>query len=383
MRSPLNRYVPLILAALMLAGCGTPNPRPPAELASIQTTLAVTQAWRQDAGAGVDDNYLKLYPVLTADTAYIVDAKGRVSALDAETGERRWTVSLEVPVSAGLNGDDELLVLGTEDGLAIALRAADGTELWRRQLRSTVAAFSEVDLNVVVARTLDGKLYGLDSESGEVLWQYGRTPPALTLQGTSLPRLESGKVVVGFDDGTLVALSPVRGQPDWEVPVAVPSGRSELERLADIDGRFESIGGIVYIGAYRGQLAAVGLGEGRVLQAIDFSTDAGLTVDADQLYAVDEDSVLWALDRSTFKTLWKQEGLRFRRLTAPAVVGDYVVVGDLDGYVHWFAQGDGHFVARTRVGDDPILTPPLAAGQAVYVYDTAGRLTKLILPDGG
>jgi outer membrane protein assembly factor BamB len=368
----------IYLSLLLLMACGTVNgTRVPAELTPIETTLTVHSEWSRSVGDGVDDWYLKLNPALGDDTIYMTDWQGTVSALKIADGEPLWQKSLDVSVVSGLQRGDGSLFLGTEDGVTIAISEHDGHELWRRQLSSEVMALSDANLGVVVARTADSNLYGLDAGTGELLWQAGRTTPVLNLRGASKPVVGSGRIVVGFDDGKLVALSPVRGNVLWTTTIANPTGISELERLVDIDGALRLVDGIIYVAAYQGRIAAVTLSEGRILWARRLSSYMGLDVDARRVYVTDADGYIWALDRHSGATLWEQEKLKNRGVTAPVAIGDYIVVGDFEGYTHWLSKYDGHFVARTRVDDTGILTTPIVMGDTAYILDRGGLLAAL------
>lgn len=368
----------ICLSPLLLAACGTVDEtRVPAELTPIRTTLKVHNEWSSLAGAGVDESYLRLSPALIGGTVYVTDAHGTVSAVKVADGATRWQKTLDVAVVSGLERGDRSLLLGTEDGVAIALSQRDGHELWRRQLSSEVLALSNATFGVVMARTADSNLYGLDARTGELLWQAGRTTPVLNLRGASTPVVGSGRIVVGFDDGKLIALSPLRGNVLWTTTIANPTGISELERLVDIDGDLKLVDGIIYVVSFQGRVAAVTLSEGQILWSRQMSSYMGLDVDAGRVYVTDADGYIWALDRDSGATLWKQEKLKNRTVTGPVAIGKYLVVGDFEGYTHWLSRYDGHFVARTRVNDVGILTTPLVTGDTAYVLDRGGLLAAL------
>jgi outer membrane protein assembly factor BamB len=366
------------LLPLLLAACETiDETRVPAELLPIETTLEVEPQWSRSAGDGVGERYLKLAPTLVGNSLYVVDAQGTVSALKVADSEILWEVPLDVAVNAGLQRGGGMLFLGTEDGAVIALSQRNGRQLWREQLGSEVMALSDANLGVVVARTSDSQLYGLDVRSGEVLWQTGRTTPVLHLRGASEPVAQSGRVVVGFDNGKLVALSPVRGSVLWTTTIANPRGRSELERMVDIDGEIRVVDGIIYIASFRGRVAAVTLSDGRILWSRKMSSHMGLDVDRERVYVTDADGHVWALDRTSGATLWKQDELEYRELTAPVALDKYVIVGDFEGYLHWLSKYDGHFVARSHFDSAGILSTPLTAGETAYVLNRGGEVAAL------
>jgi outer membrane protein assembly factor BamB len=83
---------------------------------------------------------------------------------------------------------------------------------------------------------------------------------------------------------------------------------------------------------------------------------------------------VWALDRATGSAAWKHEGLAHRWLTTPAIQGDYAVVGDLEGYLHWLSLADGSLAARERLSRDPIRATPQVSDGVVYAVSTDGEL---------
>lgn len=373
----------LFVLLLVLSGCGwfsKDNTRMPTELETLQQTLTLNNLWTTSLGGSDEEKYLKLYPLILQDRLFAINAQGDISALQIDNGERLWEISTEVTVSAGINGDEERLMFGTEDGDVIAVSTEDGHELWRKRLSSEIMAVSRVDLGVVVVRTNDNKLYGLDAGSGEVLWQMAHTAPVLTLRGVSVPVIYRGKLVVGFDDGKLSVLSLLRGKALWQTSVGVPRGRSELERMVDIDGTIKVVDGIIYAVGFHGQAVAVTLVDGRVLWARELSSHSGLDVDSHRIYVTDEDSNVWALDRRTGASLWKQDKLKYRSLSAPTVIQDHVIVGDFEGYIHWMAKADGHFVARTLVDNNGILAKPVVTDSRAYIQGRGGDIVALEIP---
>jgi outer membrane protein assembly factor BamB len=232
---------------------------------------------------------------------------------------------------------------------------------------------------VAVAHTLDGKLFGFDVISGEQLWVYDRSTPILTLHGSGSPVISGRNVISGFASGKLVALDLASGDVQWEVSVSTPSGRTELERMVDLDGDPLLVDDTLYVTSYQGDLAAVSANTGVVLWRRKLSSYVGAGGDWRQVYAVDTRGHVWAIDTSNSSAVWKNEKLHGRRLSGPAVLSDFVLVGDFEGYLHWLSQEDGRMVARIRVGSDPISATPVVVGEVVYVLGEGGRLQALTL----
>ncbi len=374
-RALLWRRFPALLLVLV-AGCSSTPVEPPAELTEFKPELTVTTLWSVQVGDGAGKRDLRLRPALDGERLYVNDHRGAVLALQAESGEQLWQVDLQLPLSSGPGVGDGILVLGSAEGELLALAADDGRQLWRAQLSSEILAPPAVGAGVVVAHTGDGKLFGLKASDGSQLWIYDRSVPTLTLHGTSSPLILSDLVLDGFASGKLALLALNDGRVLWETPVATPRGRTELERMVDIDGPPLVIGEVVYVVGYQGRAAALDLRSGRVLWSRPVSSASGLVGDGKALYLTDDKDRVLALSRSGGASLWQQDTLQRRSLTAPAIYRDSVVVGDAEGYLHWMARSDGHFQARTRLSD-AIRIAPLVANGRLYAYTRKGRLSCL------
>jgi outer membrane protein assembly factor BamB len=376
----------LLLASLSLAsGCtalgnmfdNPDNTAEPAELVEFEPTIKVRTVWRRSVGAGAGKLFLKLSPAVDGDRVYAATRDGRVRAFDARTGESIWDTDTDSPLAGGPGVGDGLVLLGTSDGEVLALNEDDGQIIWRARVSSEVLSSPDSLGGVTVARTIDGKLFGLSADDGTRLWVYDRTTPVLTLRGTGSPILSEGAAIAGFDTGQVVSIALATGQPLWETRVAVPRGRTELERMVDVDADPVIDGKSVYAVTYQGQVAALQLFSGEIIWRRDMSSSSGLGVGPDNVYVTDELSHIWALNRANSASMWRQSKLESRRVSPPAVFGEFVVVGDLDGYVHWLRRDDGQFVARERVDNSSIIAAPVATSFAVYVYASGGELAAL------
>jgi outer membrane protein assembly factor BamB len=371
-----------IALLLALGGCswfGGPDIEPPAELVEFDPAAAITEVWSVDIGKGPDRRFLRLAPVRHGDTLYVVDIKGSVRALAQENGKERWRTDLGLEITGGVGFGDGLVLVASRKGAVVALDGSKGRELWRAQVASEVLAPPAVGTGVVVVQSVDGKLTGLESGTGKRLWILDRSEPALSLRGTAAPVILSDVVLSGFANGKIVAANIKSGQLLWEIPVAQPQGRSEIERLIDVDVPVLISGRILLAAAYQGKIVAMNLESGRLLWSRDLSTYSALAADGDNVYLSDARGNVVALDLRSGSTVWKQEKLVLRRLSAPAVTGNAVAVADFEGYVHWLAREDGRFVARTRVANAAVLAAPIADGATLYVSTQNGYLAALRL----
>ena len=386
----------LILAIyfLILTACGSLVGEeeeivdPPAELTDIQTSLDVSEIWDRDTGGGTDDQYLMIRPYIDGDRIFITDTNRKVTALNAANGRNNWSSNLDlgggifnrgdrVNITSGPGYGDNTVYVGTSEGHVVALDAETGEQQWVTKLSSVILSPPQKSGDKVIVKTLDAKLFGLSATTGRRIWSYEETAPSLSLHGASSPIITQGIVLTGFDGGSLSAIEINSGRLLWEANVAIPRGRTELERLVDIDANPIVVGGIVYAITFQGELAAFAVDSGRVLWNREVSSHTGFSVDGDYLYVTDDKSIIWSFDRFNGGSVWKQDSLLNRQVTGPAVLGNYLIVGDFEGYVHWLDKNTGAFVARQRITRDRIIAAPVAAGETVYVFASDGELAAL------
>jgi len=384
----VTRVFVSLLTVFMLAGCGTmADPTSwfgddvkevePNELTDFEKTLQVKTLWDTDTGSGTDNLRLRLIPRVDGGRVYAADSEGQVQAFDSLTGERIWGVDLDLPLSGGPGSGEGLVLLGTTDGEVVALNAENGEQLWKAQVSSEVLSVPAAESGVVVVHSIDGKLVGLSTADGKPLWLYSRKVPVLTLRGSSSPVINGGVVYTGFAGGKLVAVDLQKGFVQWEVSITAPSGRSELERMVDIDGDPFISDGTVYVATYQGELAAVSEYSGTLLWRRKLSSYSGIDADWRNLYVSDDAGNVWGINPVNGAAMWKQDKLLNRRLSAPAVIDGYVVVGDYEGYLHWLSHDDGKMVARTRIGSAAITSPPVMSDGVVYVFGDGGALAAV------
>jgi outer membrane protein assembly factor BamB len=372
--------------AVALTGCawlrGSDNAEPPAELTDIQTRAGLQEIWSRDVGAGIEDQFLRLRPGLDDGRVFAAERKGRVSAFAAGSGEELWTVNTGIEIASGVGVGNGLVLVGSSEAELVALDWQDGKELWRTRLSSEILSIPASGQDMVVVQTVDGKLTGLKAADGARIWVFDRSVPVLSLRGTSSPVLVQGAVIAGFDSGKLAVVDLARGLAAWEISVAVPHGRSELQRMVDIDAPPQIWGNTVYVATYQGRLAAIEGNSGRILWARDLSSAAGLGLDFSGVYVTDESSHVWGLDRENGNALWKQDKLTRRALTAPVALDSYVAVADYEGYVHLLSRSDGDLVGRVRADGKGVTAPLVVEDGILYVYGNSGSLTAYRLAGG-
>ena len=376
------RFILPWVLILLSSGCswinsylaGADNAPPPAELRPIEQSITIQKLWETRVGSGTGGAFIKLSPVIDQDRVYAASHDGRVAALDAASGRVLWEVKTGLPITAGVGLGDGLVLVGTGKGQVIALREEEGEEAWRAQVSSEILAAPRAAEGVVVVRTVDGQFTGLDARTGARLWGYTYTVPVLTLRGTAPPLLAQGVALAGLDTGKLLVLSLNDGTPVWEKTISPPRGRTELERLVDIDAEPRVVDSHLFVAAYQGNITAIDLRNGNTLWSRDFSSHAGLDVDTQRVYVADASDAVWALDQGNGSALWKQAELAGRTLSAPVASDHYVVVGDSQGYLHWLDKDDGKVVGRVRADGRGITVAPAVHRDTLYVLGDGGTL---------
>lgn len=375
---------PLLLIATLVAVAGCDKEKevaPPAELVDLEPALAVREVWSTGMGGGGEKLRLALGLATDGEIVFAAARDGKVRALDATSGRERWRSETELELSAGPAAGAGLLVLGTNDGDVIALDAASGAKRWKVRVSGEVLAAPLVTGEHVVVRSVDGRLRSLAARDGSEQWVVEELVPRLSLRGTAPPVLAGETVIAGFDTGKVMAVSLAGGEVLWQTQVSTAHGRSELERLADVDAAVQVAGDDVYAVGYQGRVAMLALDSGQVWWGREASSYRAMAMDDDQLYVATSDGDVLALRRRDGSVVWQQEGLKRRGLSGVAVDGSAVVVGDFDGYVHWLDRATGRFVARERPAGTRISAAPLAAGGRLFVIDDGGDVTAFVSGD--
>ncbi len=378
----MNRLIASAVTALLLGGCGlfsgkTSSGPEPAPLPQIEQTVVIEKLWSEDTGNGAGGQYLKLRPVLGADAIYAADYDGRVSAYALDSGKRLWRTRIRENITGATGFGGASVFVGTLKGHVYAFDSDSGEQSWKTALSSEILAPPVSDGAVVVAKSTDGKLFGLDAADGEKIWLYQRTVPTLSLRGTSAPVIFQNVVLSGFASGKLTANDLATGRILWEISVAYPSGRSEIDRLVDVDTSPLIADAILYTAAYQGQVNAISLRSGRRVWTRKVSTYEDMAADGRYLYIVDNESRVRALDMQTGEPAWTQDALLGRRLTGPAMIGQYIAVADYKGYVHLLEPSEGKLVGRVKLSGGGALATPVSDSEHLYLFTSKGKLTAL------
>jgi outer membrane protein assembly factor BamB len=375
----LGRNLLAVSAALLLAACGLfgddDEELEPAELIDFETKVPVKRLWSTKIGADAEFLRVALRPMGDGNRIYAASVNGNVVALDPENGKQVWRNKLGIDLSSGPGVGENLVVVVAADGYVVALAADDGTERWRAYISGESLATPLVYEEYVVVQSVDNKLTALSAFDGAERWSIEQSTPALTMRGSTSPMQVGQAVVTGFDNGRVMAINLSTGDLEWDSMLAPPSGRSDLDRLSDIDGDIAVVGQDIYASGYQGRIASLAAESGQVLWMREVSTYEGVSADWNNVYSTLDNGELIALNRRSGTELWRQSALLRREPTVPVSFRTTVAVGDLEGYLHFFSNVDGEPVARVRAGKSAIVSTPLVMADRLYVQSDDGKVT--------
>ncbi|OFZ72308.1 MAG: outer membrane protein assembly factor BamB [Betaproteobacteria bacterium RBG_16_64_9] len=349
-------------AVALLAGCAYMNPftwfednRPKmAPLPELTSSLAVRTLWQASVGGAGEAAFS---PAVVQNSVFAAARDGTVVRLDASNGRALWRANAGQPLSAGVGASAALVAVGTPEGEVIALDAADGKVRWRARVSSEVLAAPLVTDDAVIARCSDGRVFSLDAADGRRRWVYQRAIPTLTVRSTAGLAIRGQTAYAGFPGGRLAAIALNNGGVRWEGTVALPRGSTELERVADVVGVPWVAEREVCAVAYQGRVACLDGNTGQPLWARAMSSISGLGVDARYVFVSDDRDAVHALDRSNGTSVWKQDGLSRRKLTAPLALGREIAVADAEGYVHFLSRENGQLIGRVATDGSAVAGP--------------------------
>lgn len=369
----------------LVAGCSVFSDKDPAldpmELFDIETSVKVKRVWSKKLGGEADFLRVALRPIGDGNRLYAASRDGNVTALNPETGKQIWRTKLDIGLTAGPGTGEGLVAVASEDGFVIVLDAANGNEVWRVNVEGEALATPLIKGESIIVQTIDNNLKALSLFDGSLRWSIQQTTPVLTMRGSATPVIAGSTVIAGFDSGRLVAANIDTGTIVWEGLLSPPQGRSDLDRLADIDGSLALVGQDVYAAGYQGRIASMAVESGQILWNREFSSAVGVSADWNSLYSTRADGAVVALTRRNGTETWRYEFLLRRELTLPVPFGTTVVVGDLEGYLHFFSTIDGTPVARLRFGKKAITSAPLVIANRLYVQSDSGHIAAYVIVD--
>lgn len=358
--------------ALLLSGCGLFSSKGSgpqmAELSKFQPTVEVQRLWSYRVG---ETTTAVLVPAVVGNSVYVAGQEGKLARLD--NGNEAWRINTKATLTGGVASDGRLVVVGTKQGEVLAYSAADGSLKWRAQASSEILAPAAITSAGVLVRSGDNTLSLYALADGKREWIYTHNNPTLSLRSNAGPVAADPYAFVGMPGGKVIAVALQNGGLVWEGAVTLPKGTTELERVADVVSAPVVDGPQTCAVAYQGRVACFDVANGGALTwAKELSSTQGLAIDSRALYAADDRSAVYAFDRANGNALWKNNQFMLRRPSTPNVMSrrGLVVVGDVQGYVHFLSRETGNFSARVSTDGSPIQSAPISLGASSVLVQT-------------
>ena len=383
MRFPV-RLIIVLISIIVINGCTFFQDKDaeilPAELINFDETLNIQQIWKTKIGKGSEFLHLSLLPSGDKTRIFLASHDGKVAAFQSRNGEKLWNLDLETELTSGPSFGNNRIIIISRNGELICLRDDDGSEVWRVKIKGESIALPLIRNDAVTVLTIDGQLRNFSIFDGSERWTTNQDMPSLTLRGASSPIAIGNNVIAGFDNGRLVSVNIDTGVVEWESMLSPPSGRTDLERLTDIDGVIKSMGQDIYAVGYQSQVASIAAESGQILWAKDLSSTAGVAIDEELIYAVTDTGDLVGMKRLDGSEIWRKDILLRREVTAPTKFKSTIVVGDYEGYLHFFDHKTGELVSRKRVGKGAISGSPVVIGEYLYVQNESSEMAVFSIP---
>ena len=375
------RYLLLAILTLSLSGCSflsddDKHEEVMASLVAMSSQAAhLEKLWSRGVGDLGDDSLALIFtPAIDGDAIYTASAKGRVMSINKMSGNVKWSQNLNKPLTSAVGAGYGLVIVADHDGGIHAINSSDGSLRWQAQASSEVLAAPATDGNVVVIQAVNSRVQAFDAKSGAALWDYSASQSVLSLRGNAAPVMRGEIVYVAFDNGKAAALDAKTGLLQWEQRFLVPDGRSEFERVIDVQADPVVVGSSVIVGAYQGVVVSMDRAQGRPHWEQKASIVRSMAEDGAKLFFVESNDTVRSLEIESGKEAWKSELFTARKLSAPAVISGYVAVADKEGYVHLLDQSDGIYSGRVSVGGDGVRANLVSDSGILFVVTNSGQL---------
>lgn len=371
----------VLVAGVLLSGCASDGEvLKPRDLDDIKPVVKVLPVWKSTVES-TSQAAVSLSPYIDDKSVFFAGTNGTLKRVDRKSGDEVWRIEFDEQLLAGISGNDDFVFLTSFEGHLFSVSKADGVVTWKKKFSSELLRPPAATSDVLVTRALDGSVYALNAADGAERWRFEVPVPILTIHGYGRPLIVPGGVLLGLDNGYLLALSLEDGRTIWQTQISRSEGRSEIDRLVDVDGDVVIDQQYIYATSYNGKLAQIEPSKGSIIWSRPMTSTKKVAVDGDYVFVTEPDGYIWALNKNTGSSMWKSEKLEGRRLTGPLAFDDYVLVGDLKGYLHVLSKSDGQVLGRFRLDNEPIIATPVLRDKTIYVLSQGGVLRAIELEE--
>lgn len=365
-----------ILAAA-LVGCSSNKVKEekikPSPLPKLVQATSLVPIFSQNVAATAKEDPLRLRLDANNGVIFLLNPKGEVAAYQGK--QRLWETKVtKHGLSSGVEAADGLVVVGNEKGQLFVLDQATGEQKWTAQLSGAIISPALIQSGRVIVVANDGTVFAFDEATGQQAWTYKLPNAQFSLRGQAAPvSIDPRTIVVATSTGYVYAIDSLTGVPRMQQRVAVSDGHSDIQRLIDIDGDPVVAGQFLVTNSYQGQVTVTDLASQRVLWSEDASSITRPEVSDNKVFVAQVDGKLTAYDLTTGQQLWQNTQLLNRNLSNPVMLGQALVVGDLDGYLHLIDPNTGDLIGRNKTTGE-VRSLRVIDGQ-LYVSTRKGALS--------
>ena len=345
----------LTVLTLALAGCASsgkveevkPNPLP--KLTQVKT---LTPVFSQSVSSTSTADPLRLRLDADNGVVFALDPKGLVTAYQGK--QKLWQKEVsKAGLSSGVEAADGHVIVGNAKGQLFALDQATGEQKWTAQLTGALLAPSLIQAGRVISVSNDGTVFAHDLATGQQVWTYNLPNVQLSLRGNAAPvPVDARTVLISSANAYVYALDVLTGVPRMQRRVAVSDGRSDIQRLNDVDGDPVVAGQYLITTSYQGQVTMTDLASQQVVWSEDSSSTQRPEVVGNGVFVAQTDGKLVAYEISTGQKLWENDSLLNRQLSNPVMLGQDLIVGDLDGVLHMLNPATGELIGRAKTSGE-------------------------------
>ncbi|WP_180057490.1 MULTISPECIES: outer membrane protein assembly factor BamB [unclassified Acinetobacter] len=345
----------LTVLTLALTGCASkgkvekvkPNPLP--KLVQAKTLVPVFS----NSVASTDEaDPLRLRMDVDQGVVFTVNPNGEVEAFNGK--QRLWQKKVSKSgLTAGVEAADGIVVVGNAKGQLFALDQATGEQKWVVQLTGALLSPSLIQAGRVISVTNDGTVYANEVATGHQTWTYSLPNVQFSLRGMAAPvALDARNILIASSNAYIYVIDAISGVPKLQRRVAVSDGRSDIQRLIDIDGEPTVAGQFLITTSYQGQVTALDLATQQVIWSNDASSIQRPEVVGNGVFVAQTDGKIVAYEITSGQKLWENDQLLNRNLSNPVMLGQDLVVGDLDGVLHLLNPATGELVGRSKTSGE-------------------------------
>ena len=371
-----------ILLAFLIASCSKSNVPPPTPLDEIPPqNVTVKVQWHKKVGNGNTGigNY-NVAPAYKDDKVFVPNQNGRVYALAIANGKVLWKRNMLTNLSSPAETIANAVILGSIKGDLMALDTKTGSTLWHSYASSSIFAKPTIYDSVIYTHTHDGSVAAFDAQDGEKLWNVTNNIPEIALPGNSSPIVLNNTVMIGSEFGTVLGFTVDGGDRTINIPIAIAKGSSPADKMVDISANPLLYGDYLVFASYQGAIVSLDKDNGKMLWAKKSSIVNNIIINDNLIFTTQDDSLLKAFDIETGDTVWTNDTLKWRKITAPIYYKGLIVVADYEGYLHFFNSLNGNYLGRykltpkSKIFDYGISAELIPTEKGIIVQSENGRV---------